>query len=299
MLSVPHQSKKHYKNSPINVLASLIEQLSYCQNIKVKLAQERNSLKKMDINQLFILVVIFLIVSIISVITGSTSLITVPVMLQFGIEPRTALATNMFALTLMSVGGTIPFIGKGIIDRRRLPLLVLLTIIGSILGALLVLIVPSKSMPLIISISMIMITLFSIINRNAGIAPTKILPSKMAELIGYIVTFLLGIYGGFFSGGYVTLLTAVYVIFFAMTFVQAIAITKFINIFSSFIATIIFIKYGIVNYQLGIILGFVMFIGGIIGGNLSLNLSNVWLKRIYLTTVILLAFVTLRKSFPF
>lgn len=253
----------------------------------------------MDINQLFILVVIFLIVSIISVITGSTSLITVPVMLQFGIEPRTALATNMFALTLMSVGGTLPFIGKGIIDRRRLPLLVLLTIIGSILGALLVLIVPSKSMPLIISISMILVTVFSLINRNAGIAPTKTIPSKIAELIGYTVTFLLGIYGGFFSGGYVTLLTAVYVMFFAMTFVQAIATTKFINIFSSLIATIIFIKYGIVNYQLGIILGFVMFIGGIIGGNLSLNLSNVWLKRIYLTAVIILTFVTLRKSFPF
>ena len=52
------------------------------------------------------LVVIFFLTSIISVVTGGTSLITVPAMLQFGIEPRSAVATNMLALTLMSVGGS-------------------------------------------------------------------------------------------------------------------------------------------------------------------------------------------------
>jgi uncharacterized membrane protein YfcA len=133
-----------------------------------------------------------------------------PVMLEFGIESRTAIATNMFALTFMSIGGTLPFIG--------------------------------------------------------------------------------------FSGGYVTLLTAAYVMLFRMTFVEAIATTKFINIVSSFIATLIFIKQGIVDYNLGIILGIAMFIGGIIGGRLALKLSNVWLQRIYLTVVAILAFITLRKS---
>ncbi len=39
-----------------------------------------------------------------------------------------------------------------------------------------------------------------------------------------------------------------------------------------------------------------MFIGGIIGGRLTLKLSNVWLQRIYLIVVGILAFVTLRKS---
>lgn len=250
----------------------------------------------MTITQMITLCVIFLIASIISVITGSTSLLTVPIMLQFGIEPRTALATNMFALTLMSIGGTIPFIGKGVIDRRRLPLLIFLTLISSILGALLVLIVPSKSMPLIISISMVAVTVFSIANRDAGVVPAVGVPSPMAELAGYTVTFLLGIYGGFFSGGYVTLLTAAYIMLFRMTFVQAIATTKFINIFSSLIATLIFLVQGIVDYKLGMILGIAMFIGGIIGGQIAFKLSNLWLQRIYLMAVAILAFVTLRKS---
>jgi hypothetical protein len=57
----------------------------------------------MAANRLFWLMGIFFLTSAISVVTGSTSLITVPAMLQFHIEPRTALATNMFALTFMCV----------------------------------------------------------------------------------------------------------------------------------------------------------------------------------------------------
>jgi uncharacterized protein len=250
----------------------------------------------MSLFMILVLTAVFLAASIISVISGSTSLITVPVMLAFGIEPHIAIATNMFGLTLMSVGGTLPFIGKGIIDTRRLPLSIILTLIGSVLGALLVLVVPSSSMPLIISISMIAVAVFSFIKRDAGLAPAEGDPSPITEFLGYAATFILGIYGGFFSGGYVTLLTAAYVMLFRMTFVQAIATTKLINIFSSLIATLIFAHQGIVDYSLGLILGLAMFVGGVIGGQLSLKLSNVWLQRIYLTVVAILVVITLRKS---
>jgi hypothetical protein len=54
--------------------------------------------------ELLILVATFVLTSAVSVVTGSTSHITVPALLQFGVEPQAALATNMFALTFMSVG---------------------------------------------------------------------------------------------------------------------------------------------------------------------------------------------------
>ena len=48
--------------------------------------------------KLAILVAVFFLTSVISVVTGSTSLITVPVMIAFGVEPHVAVATNMLAL---------------------------------------------------------------------------------------------------------------------------------------------------------------------------------------------------------
>jgi hypothetical protein len=250
----------------------------------------------MPLFHLLLLTVVFLAASIISIISGSTSLITVPAMLAFGIEPHIAIATNMLGLTLMSIGGTLPFVGSGVIDVKRLPLLIFLTLIGSVLGALLVLIVPSRSISLIISISMIVVALLSFANRDAGLVPAEREPSRVAEFSGYTATFMLGIYGGFFSGGYVTLLTAAYVMLFRMTFIQAIATTKLINIFSSLIATLIFASQRIVDYKLGLVLGLAMFVGGLIGGQLSLRLSNVWLQRIYLTVVAILVVITLRRS---
>ncbi|MEG4004882.1 sulfite exporter TauE/SafE family protein [Microcoleus sp. Pol11C1] len=243
--------------------------------------------------QLLILITVFLATSTISVITGSTSLITVPVMLQMGIAPRTALATNMLALTFMSIGATLPFLKQQTINLRRLPLLIGLTLIGSILGAGLVLVIPSKSLPQIVSAAMIAVAVFSIANHRGGVLPAADRPSRAAQLLGYVATFGLGIYGGFFSGGYVTLLTAAYVALFRMTFVEAIATTKLVNIFSSLVATGVFTAAGIVDYRLGIILGIAMFIGGIIGSQVALKLSNRWLRRIFLATVVILAVKTM------
>lgn len=214
-------------------------------------------------------------------------------MLQFGIDPRTAIATNMFALIFLSVGGTLPFLSQNLIDRKRLPLLIGLTLAGSFVGAWLVLVLPSKTMPFLISVSMIGVTIFSIAKRDMGVVTATALPSRAAERVGYGLTFTLGIYGGFFSGGYVTMLTAVYIALFQMTFVEAVAITKLLNIFSSLVATLIFIRRGLVDYQLGLILGVTMFFGAMLGARLALRMSNIWLRRIFLTTVIVLAIKTL------
>ncbi len=242
--------------------------------------------------QLLILIATFLFTSIISVITGSTSLITVPVMLQTGIEPRTALATNMMALTFMSIGATLPFLKQKTINFSHLPPLILLTLFGSGLGAALLLIVPSKALPQLVSVFMIAIVIFSLLHHRAGVVPEGN-PSKIRQFTGYVATLILGIYGGFFSGGYVTMLTAAYVGLFRMTYVEAIATTKLVNIFSSLVATSIFIVSGIIDYPLGIILSTTMFIGGIIGSKIALKINNLWLRRVFLATVIILAIKTM------
>jgi uncharacterized protein len=246
---------------------------------------------------LLALTAIFLFTSIISVVTGSTSLVTVPAMLQFGIDPRVAVATNMFALIFMSVGGTLPFLRTGTIDKRRLPLLGMLTLIGSIAGAWLLTVIAAKNIPLLVALFMIAIALFSLLNPQAGVLAAGP-PTKNAEFAGYAATLLLGIYGGFFSGGYVTLLTAVYVLCFRMTFLEAVATTKVINILSSIVATVIFARSGLVDYQLGLILGAVMLIGGLIGARLATKISNVWLRRIFLATVLILAALTMISFLP-
>jgi uncharacterized protein len=204
-------------------------------------------------SKLAVLVSVFFVTSVISVVTGSTSLITVPVMIAVGL----------------------------------LPVTILLTVVGSTIGALLLVRVPVRTLQLTIAVAMIAVAIFSLIHRESGITEHPV--SNRGRAFGYVSTFILAVYGGFFSGGYVTILTAIFVFFFGLTLLQSVAATKVLNIFSSAVATIIFAWHGVLDYKLGLILGVTMFLGALAGGNIAIRLSSGWLRRIFLFAVIVLA----------
>ncbi len=242
----------------------------------------------MTSSALILLILLFFIMSAIGVVTGSNSLVTVPVMFQFGIEPKIAVATNMFGLTFMNIGATLPFLKTNVIEYKKVTPLIGITLVASALGAMLVGYITSQNIKVIVTVGMICVAVFTLLKRDAGIAKIAEISTR-ATVITYIFTFLLGIYGGLYSGGYTTLLTALYVAFFGMTFTEAVAGTKLINVFSSGIATIIFAWQGLIDYKLGIILAITMFIAAYIGAKTVTKLNDVWLKRIFLAVVFLLA----------
>ena len=236
--------------------------------------------------ELIILIVIFLLTSIVGVVTGSNSLIAVPAMFQVGIDEKVSIATNMFGLVFMAIGGTIPFVRQGKIEVEKLTPLILLTLVGSALGALLVGYITNHSIKLIVSIAMFVVVIFTLVRSR---------PKEGSKTlwIGYVASFLLAIYGGLYSGGYVTILTATFVAFLGMDYAEAVGSTKLVNVFSSGIATLVFMWQGLVDYTLGIILAVTMFAGGYIGAHYAAKMNEVWLKRIFLGTVVILAAKTL------
>ncbi len=242
--------------------------------------------------ELTILILIFFLTTMVGVVTGSNSLIAVPAMFQLGVDPRVAVATNMFGLVFMSVGGTIPFVRQQKIDYAKCAPLVGLTIVSSAIGALLVGLISATGIKLIVSIAMICVVIFTLLRRNTGVG-LEHKPVAHFLPITYVLVFLLGIYGGLFSGGYTTILTAVCVGIYGMNYGEAVASTKLINVFSSAIATAIFMWQGLVDYRLGAIIGVTMFIGAYVGAHYATKLHDEWLRRIFLAAVILLALKTL------
>lgn len=246
----------------------------------------------MELSEYIIISIIFLITSAIGVVTGSNSLIAVPALLLIAkdLDPKIAIATNMFGLTFMSIGASIPFIRAKQIETKKLSSLITLTLIGSAIGAFLIGSMDSpESIKLVIAISMLAVSaLVLLLPRSEAESES---PRGSAVLaIGYILSFLLAIYGGFFSGGYVTILTFVFVSFFAFQMKQAIATTKIINIFSSLIATLIFIYQGLVDFQLGILLAITMFTGAFVGARMATKLNETWLRRIFFVAVVIISF---------
>jgi len=246
----------------------------------------------LPLSQLIIIVVLFFVTSVIGVVTGSNSLITVPVMFQFGVDEKVAVATNMFGLTFMAIGATIPFFRRGNIDVRKLSPLIVVTIVGSAIGAVLVGLITNQAIKIIVSVAMIAVVIFTLVRRDrpeSGVVHDALNISWLVVLL----TFILAIYGGLYSGGYVTVLTAVLVAFGGLSYTSSIAATKAINVFSSGIATLVFMWQGLVDYTLGIILAVTMFAGAFAGAHFVTRLNELWLRRIFLATVFILAIKTL------
>jgi uncharacterized membrane protein YfcA len=253
----------------------------------------------MTSSALIILIVLFLVTSMIGVITGSNSLITVPVMFQFGIDEKEAVATNMFGLAFMSIGATIPFVRAGKVDVRRLTPLIIITLIGSAIGALLVGLITGNSLKVIVTVAMFGMVAFSLYPRkrpndmvtaesdNIGYTGNSV--SAGQYWLGIAATFILAVYGGLYSGGYVTVLTVVFVSLLGMTYSGAVAATKLINVFSSTIAAAIFMWQGLVDYRLGIILAVTMFVGAYLGAHFVNRVSETLIRRVFVGTVLILA----------
>ena len=252
----------------------------------------------MSLANLLTLAILFFLTSVVGVVTGSNSLVTVPVMFQFGIDEKVAVATNMFGLTFMAIGGTIPFLRQGTIQARTLSPLIVVTIIGSAIGAALVGLITNQALKIVVLVGMIAIILFTVLRpvRARDAKPADAIPitaNASIPVTALILSFLLAIYGGLYSGGYVTVLTVTLVAFAGMTFGESIAATKLINVFSSGIATLVFMWQGLVDYSLGTILAVAMFIGALVGAHYATKMHEVWLRRIFLATVFLLAIKTL------
>jgi hypothetical protein len=227
-----------------------------------------------------LLAAIFVVTCFVTVVTGGTALITVPAMIQLGVPARTALATNMVTLTLMSVGGVIPFVRGREVDRRRAAPLVTLTLIGSLIGAMLVFSVPAEWLPKIIPVAMLVVLAFLLVRPRVG---------RPRPRAGYAAVFVLAVYGGFFSGGYVTLLIAAGMFFFGYSLLRSIVMARLMNVASSLIATAIFAGHRAIDWKLAAITGAAAFAGGLGGGKMASLIPERLLRMVFVAAVAVLA----------
>ena len=242
------------------------------------------------------LTAIFYVTCVITVVTGATALITVPVMILFGIPVRTAFAINMVTLTFLSTGGTLPFWGTREIDWRRVPGLVGLTLVGSVAGALLVFVVPAKVLPAVIPFAMLTVLCFLIVQPRAGIVSGPVSPGRIR--VGYGLALLLGVYGGFLSGGYVTMMIAVCIFCFGYPFLRAMVMTRVMNMASSFISMCIFAWNGAIDWPLALMLGAAAFAGGFTGSRIASRVPERLLRGIFVSAVVGLAVKSLIYDVP-
>lgn len=239
---------------------------------------------------------VFFCTSIVSVVTGATSLVTVPAMLWLGMDLRTALATNMLALVFLSAGAVSKFWQSGEVHLGELRWPLVLTGVGSVAGAFLVFALPENVIKVTVAVAMLAVA--GLVLRPRSPVPAPAPRRRASTLMGSACTLALAVYGGFFSGGYVTLLTGAWTSLFGMSFKKAVIGTKVANLVSSLVAVVIFAANGLIDWWLGALLSAAAFSGAIVGARWALRLNELALRRIFAATVAVLSVKMLVVDVP-
>ncbi|MBN1225259.1 MAG: sulfite exporter TauE/SafE family protein [Candidatus Aminicenantes bacterium] len=244
----------------------------------------------MDLLSVLLACTVSFVISIFSVSIGGTSLITVPVLISLGLTSKNAVATNMFALIFLSASGAQGFRKVGRVAHPGvISLFSVLTVCGSLIGANLVLAINEDILRKVIAVFICTMVFTLVFKRDLGIVEKKERIPKGAFIGGSFLILVLGIYGGFFSGGYVTLLSYVLLLIFGLNFLQVAFLTKILNVFSSLVACVFFYYHGFIDFSLGIPMAFSMSLGALLGARIAIRKGNQWIRNLFVIAALFLA----------
>lgn len=222
-------------------------------------------------------------------LVGGQSLVTIPTLLFMGIPPHAAIATNRLGMIGQPVAGWFAFHNHQHINYVLAWRLAIAASLGALLGAVLVLNISEQALRTIIISAMVFVLAFMIIEPRIGIERVKHTFTHHDYMTGMVVSFFLGIYGGFFGAGLATFYTLLLVSLFGQTFIQAAATRKIAMVVISALASLVFIISGAVIWPFAVALLFGTSVGSYLGAHYANRIGNLWIKRMFFAVILALA----------
>lgn len=203
-------------------------------------------------------------------IAGGGGLVTVPALLAAGLPPHTALATNKGQSIFGSLTSFSLFLRSGRIDRTRLTPTFVAAVVGSAIGAALVLRLDKKLLAPVVVVLLVIASLSMLVRRRGGERPLPWV-ARSPRLAAAAIALVLGAYDGFFGPGTGTFLVVAFALCFGDDLVRASANAKVANFASNLAAFITFFGSSAILWRLALPMGLAQVLGASLGTRLALS----------------------------
>lgn len=240
----------------------------------------------MEIIQFFIMFGVAVFASAFGTLIGGASIITIPTLILLGLPPHTAIGTDRFGIIGVGVAGWYEFHKKGLINYRVGFIVAIPILFGSALGANIVLQISEAVLKNVIVVTTIILTVFLLLNSGMGVEQRKTAINKKEYIIGAVLSFIVGIYGGFYGAMAGTFSMYILIAWFRQTFIQSAATQKIGSICMTATAAIIFSLHGAVDYKLGLTMLSGCLVGSYLGAHYAERIGNVWVKRMFIIFIV-------------
>ena len=238
---------------------------------------------------LLIILPIIFIAGFIDAIAGGGGMISLPAYLVAGLPPHIALANNKFSSCFGTLFSTARYFKHGMIDVKVAGISAVFALLGSYVGAKIVLLIDPFFLNYILVILLPLITIFSFFNKNLGQTNTSAEISFQKKIvISTIAGFVIGFYDGFFGPGTGAFLILIFTVLLKYDFTVANGNTKVINLASNIAALTAFIINGKVLFIIGIPAALAGIAGNLLGSKYVVKKGNKLIRPIFLIVFVLL-----------
>ena len=165
----------------------------------------------------------------------------------------------------------------------------LVALVGSLLGAKIIVEIDEELLRKIVGGLILLMLVVVVFKKKIGVRKRIKKLSLLRVVLGYVFSFLVGVYIGFFGGGWSTLFSYVLILVFGQTFLESAGTRKIVGLLASSVALLVFVLDKRVNFLYGLVLFSAMVLGSYLGASYALKKGDVWVKRLFIVVVFLLA----------
>ena len=216
-------------------------------------------------------------------IAGGGTLITFPLLIWLGLDPKVANATSTVALWPGLFGGLYGYRKELENSSTLLLRLGLTSVIGGAVGAWLLIWTPSplfaQLVPFLILFATILFMAQGSINRRLRLQPIVAEPKTSWWLGAIIFQFFSSIYGGYFGAGNGILMLAAMGLLGLHDIHRANGIKNFLGICINSIAVLSFAMTDLVVWTDALIMAGGALLGGYFGASMAVRVGQVWVRR--------------------
>lgn len=237
---------------------------------------------------IFILIVGF-ISGFLNVNAGGGSLITMPILIFLGLPSAIANGTNRVAIMAQNLTAISNFKKNGYFNLELSLILSLPALLGSLVGSSLAISISDKTFNAVLACVMVFVLVLIIWEPQKRLNIEKKELTAKDKIIGIIVFFFIGVYGGFIQAGVGFLIIASLTVITGYSLVKINSMKVFIVAVYMSISLIVFVINGKVDWLIGISLALGNSLGGYVGSSFSIKKGDKWIKRIMILAVIFMA----------
>jgi len=228
-------------------------------------------------------------------IAGGGGLISLPVLLSFGLDPQHALGTNKLQATFGSSSASWHYARAGTIDTKDCLRGFLLSLLGAALGALAVQRIDPSFLRRAIPVLLIGVAVYTLVKPRLGAEDLH--PRMGRGAFDLLFGLTLGFYDGFFGPGTGTFWTMAFMLGLGFNLTRATGYAKAMNFASNLSSLAFFLWGGNVAFAAGLTMGVGQLLGAMVGAKMVIRRGTKFIRPVFISVVIALTLKLLYDAY--